>query len=182
MSASKFPAPIVKFSVAAVLAIIALVGAAAARAQNAKQTAAAPFDAPFPPAIAAGKTVFLSNAGLSPDPRDRILSSGKAVTLPFSQFYQSMQSWARYQLVDSPSAADLVFEFSLTSNYSWCTDPQNCQAALVEVVIYDAKTHFRLWTFDEPIFKAMLNSNFTKNINQAMSEMMADLKSAAPNQ
>ena len=178
MPASKTFARVARLAIAFALTLVAFTFAASVQAQQNAQ----PFVAPIPPQIVSAKTVFLSNAGLAPDPRDRILASGKTVTLPFSQFYSAMQTWGRYQIVDSPSAADLVFEFSLTSNYSWCTDPQNCQAALVEVVIYDAKTHFRLWTFDEPIFKAMLNSNFTKNINQAMSEMMADLKSAAPNQ
>src|ERR1700722_3630283 len=105
MSASKFSVRLSKFATAAVLAIVALSCASTAHAQKTKPADAEPFVAPFPPAIAAGKTVFLSNAGLSPDPRDRILSSGKPVTLPFSPFYLDMQSWGRYQLVDSPSAA-----------------------------------------------------------------------------
>lgn len=178
MPASKTFARVARLAIAFALTLVAFTFAASVQAQQNAQ----PFVAPIPPQIVSAKTVFLSNAGLAPDPRDRILASGKTVILRFSQFYSAMQTWGRYQIVDSPSAADLVFEFSLTSPLSFCSDPQNCQAALVEVVIYDAKTHFRLWSFDEPVFKAMLNSNYTKNVNQAMTELMADLKTAAPPQ
>jgi hypothetical protein len=179
MSASKLFGRLAKFSLCAALSFITLGAATAAHAQNTKRASNDPFVAPFPPAIAAGKTVFLSNAGAAPDPVERMMSSGKPMALPFSQFYSAVQSWGRYQIVDSPAAADLVFEFSLTNTVATCSDPQNCQVALVEVVIYDAKTHFRLWTFEEPVFTAMLTSNFIKNFNQAMTQLMADLKTAA---
>jgi hypothetical protein len=63
-----------------------------------------PAPAPIPLQITAGKRVFISNAtgesNLPPDVGDTT----------YNQFYASLKSWGRYELVSTPADADLVFE------------------------------------------------------------------------
>ncbi len=146
----------------------------AAQAQASKQ----PFVAPFPPGIAAAKTVFLSNAGIAPDLRNVIESSSNTAA-PFSQLYAGFQTWGRYRLVGSPADADLVFEFSFSDPATTCSNEKTCTTAVMELAIYDAKTHFRLWTFEEAVDNALLTSNFVKNIGQTVATLISEVKLAA---
>jgi hypothetical protein len=77
--------------------LVLAVSAACAAAQD-------PATAPIPSQIITGMKAFISNA------------SGESITPPgsagltYNQFYSSMKSWGRYELVSAPVDADLVFE------------------------------------------------------------------------
>jgi hypothetical protein len=171
MFASKSSLRIAKFSLAAVLAIITLCRAASLRAQ----AGAPPFVAPVPPQLYSDKFVFLSNAGVAPDLRDRIDSAGPSQSAPFSQLYAALQNSKRLRLTSSPAEAELVFEFSFTDPATTCGNEKTCPTAIMELAIYDVKTHFRLWTFIEPVDGALLTSNFMKNISQTIATLVAEV-------
>ena len=172
MSAFKLSPRLSKFAVVAALVFVILLSAGVAGAQK----NAAPFVAPVPEQILNAKTVFISNAGLDPEIRERLNSANGAVA-PFSQFYSAVQSYGRYTIVPSPATADLVLEYSLTNPVGSClTNSQTCSTLRMTLAIYDVKTHFVLWTFMEQVDSAMLSSNFAKNVSATVQTLVADLK------
>jgi hypothetical protein len=66
--------------------------------------------APLPQQIIKGKKVFISYAGGDSNG----LYSGGSERL-YNQFYAAMKDWGRYQLIDSPADADLVFEIGFSN-------------------------------------------------------------------
>lgn len=136
----------------------------ALKAQQAKETPAAP----VPAQILTAKKVFISNAGnLMGEPYQ-----------PYDEFYAAMKSWGRYELVAAPADADLVFEIRFTAlaledSKEFAIYPQ------LELAIVDVKTHFRLWTITKDVESARLESNREKNFNQAMANLVEDVKKLA---
>jgi hypothetical protein len=134
--------------------------------------------APVPPALRMAKTVFISNAGadsgLFPHPftgdPDRA----------YNELYAAVQSWGRYQLVSSPSDADLVFELQLTApngpsnpnKQSGASDP----LPMLRLVILDRSTHYILWALTESIAPAQLQKTHDRNFDDAMAALATDLK------
>ena len=171
MSASGCFIRLCKLSMAAVLTLGALGCAASSRAQSNAQ----PFVAPVSPQLYNDKFVFLSNAGLAPDLRDRIDSAATNTSSPFNQLYAALQNSKRFHLTSTPADAELVFEFSFTDPATTCYNQKTCTTAIMELAIYDVKTHFRLWTFIEPVDGALLTSNFVKNISQTIATLVNDV-------
>ncbi|HEY2822691.1 MAG TPA: hypothetical protein VGJ06_16725 [Candidatus Acidoferrum sp.] len=161
-----------KFRIYRIGLAIALLSVPAFGAQQPKQAVA-----PVPVQIVSAKTVFISNAG-----GDSVLFPDEFSGTPdrvYNQFYETMKSWGRYELVTAPAEADLVFEIRLIApnggvsvvngvGNSW-TDPQ------FRLVILDPKTHVGLWTFIEHIQRADTHAR-PKSINQAISIYKADIK------
>jgi hypothetical protein len=171
MPAPNVSARLAKLSVILVFALMSLSLATTSRAQNAAQ----PFVAPVPPQLVDSTIVFLSNGGVSPDLRDRITSAGPNANTPYNQLYDALQNSKRFRLASTPGAAELVFELSFTDPATTCGNDKTCTAMQMELVIYDVKTHFRLWTFIEPVDSALLNSNFVKNLNATVAALVADV-------
>jgi len=72
------------------------------------QQAGAPA-APVPTQIASAKKVFISNMGI--DTISAVVFRRElAENKPYNEFYAAVKAWGRYQLVDSPADADLVYE------------------------------------------------------------------------
>ena len=125
--------------------------------------------APVPEQIVTAKRVFISNAG-----GESILFPSDFSGTPdraYNQFYAAMPA---------PAEADLVLEIRLIApiggvhvtkgdGSSW-TDPQ------FRLVILDPKTHVGLWTFIEHIQMPSLTKNRDKKFDQAMANMVADVK------
>ena len=88
----------------AVLAMT-LLSTLATEAQQAKRFA----PAPVPSQIAAAKKVVISNAG-NDIPSAYFLDWLGNPDRTYNQFYSACKSWGRFELVPSPSDADLVFE------------------------------------------------------------------------
>ena len=133
---------------------------------------------PVPPAISSAKTVFLANGGadggLFPEPFSGDPNRG------YFSLYTQLKAMGKYDLVDDPSQADLVVNISLVAP----TGPHNDQKTLgtadplpfFRLVIYDAKSHFALWTITEPIYIAFRQKTHDKNFDDAMTNVTADLK------
>jgi len=142
----------------------ALVPATQLKAQQKKETVIAP----VPPQIFTSKKVFISNAGYDSIAFAVFKKEGESEK-PYNQFYASMKSWGRYDLVDSPSDADLVFEIRFTTDLPTAT-PQ------WELAILDVKTHFKLWSITAPVQGAIRKVTWEKNFSQGIANLMDDLK------
>jgi hypothetical protein len=137
----------------------------------------APAPAPVPSAILAAKTVFISNAGadsgLFPSP-----FSGDP-DRAYQQFFSTVQSWNRYQLISNPAQADFVFELRLTAP----NGPQSPNKAtgasdplpMFRLIIYDRSTHYILWALTESIAPATLQKNHDRNFDEALQQLSEDL-------
>jgi hypothetical protein len=129
---------------------------------------------PVPPAIAAAKTVFVSNAGsdsgLFPEPftgdPDR----------PYTEFYTALKATGNYTLVGDPAQADLVLELRLIAPYG-PTEANKQKGAsdplpMFRLVVYDGKTHYILWTVTSSIELAYLQKTHDKNFDMALTEVL----------
>ena len=151
-----------------------LIGACSAMAQQAVPVAAGP----VPPAVAAAKKIFVSNAGadsgLFPSPFSGDQSSG------YSQLYAGLKATGRYQLVADPANADLVLELQLTapsgptngSKVNGASDP----VPMFRLVVYDAKTHFVLWALTQSIDVAFLQKTHDRNFDDALSAILTEFE------
>jgi hypothetical protein len=136
-----------------------------------------PADGPIPPQIAAAQKVFISNAGGATFEAiiDETVFNG-GPDRPYNEFYSAMKGWGRYALVSSPADADLVFEVSWTLSDTGLKLPVLGQ---LRMVVIDPKTRITVWNFTEYVRGAILQGNRDKNFSQAMSTIMARLKSVA---
>lgn len=158
----------------------ALLGGTALCAQDTASTPPAPNVplAPVPAPLLSAKKVFISNAGadsgLFPHP-----FSGDP-DRPYNQFYLDVKSWGRYELVDDPADADLVFELHLTapngpqnpSKQNGASDP----LPMFRLTILDRKTHYVLWALTESIGFAFLQKTHDHNFDLALAAITDDLK------
>jgi len=156
------------------LALIAILPAVAARAQQLPGAGTAP----VPPALLTATKVFVSNAGadsgLFPHP-----FSGDP-DRPYNQFYAALKGWGRYELVGDPKDADLVFELQLIAP-NGPTNPSKMAGAsdplpMFRLLIFDRKTHYILWTFTESIDPAALQKTHDHTFDEAGTALMLDLK------
>ena len=149
-----------------------------AAAQSQPASPAAPAHPPVPPAILSAKTIFISNAGsdsgLFPHP------FGGDPDRAYVEFYETVESWHRYQLVSNPAQADLVLELRLNAP----NGPQNPNKAtgasdplpMLRLVIYDRPTHYILWALTESIAPADLQKNHDRNFDLALERLTDDVK------
>jgi hypothetical protein len=133
---------------------------------------------PVPPAVAAAKKIFVSNAGadsgLFPSPFSGDQSRG------YSQLYAGLKATGRYQLVADPANADLVLELQLTapsgptngSKVNGASDP----VPMFRLVVYDAKTHFVLWALTQSIDVAFLQKTHDRNFDDALSAILTEFE------
>ncbi len=136
---------------------------------------------PVPSAIRAAKMIFVSNAGsdsgLFPEP-----FSGDP-SRPYNEFYNQLKAAGHYQLVDDPSAADLVLELQLTSpsgpqrpsKQNGASDP----LPMLRLVVYDRKTHYILWAVTESVEMAFLQKTHDRNLDNAIKAILTDFEAAA---
>lgn len=138
----------------------------------------APALAPVPAPLLNAKKVFISNggadSGLFPHP-----FSGDP-DRPYNQFYGNIKSWGRYELVDDPADADLVFELHLIapngpqspSKQNGASDP----LPMFRLVILDRKTHYVLWALTESVGFAFLQKTHDHNFELALAAITDDLR------
>jgi hypothetical protein len=129
---------------------------------------------PLPPALASAKTIFVSNAGadsgLFPEP-----FSGDP-DRAYTEFYAALKATGDYTLAGDPSQADLVLELRLLapegpsepSKQKGASDP----LPSFRLVVYDAKTHYILWTVTNSIDLAFLQKTHDKNFDVALAGVL----------
>jgi hypothetical protein len=162
-----------------VLLLVSLVipGLPASRliAQQSKPAVAAP----IPTQILTAKKVFVANAGSEEPSSDDSLFNG-GPDRAYNQFYASMKTWGKYELVSGPGDADLLFEIRFTvppapravvrgdSEGLTAYDPQ------LRLEIRDPKSHAILWGFTDHVQWAILKGNRDKNFDLALARLVAD--------
>ena len=125
--------------------------------------------APVPTQIASAKKVFISNMGT-----DTISAAFRMENKPYNEFYAAVKAWGRYQLVDSPADADLVYEIGFSAPIVQEELPPYYSPQF-NLSIVDARTHFRLWTLLALVRAA--NGNFFGN--RAIGSLASDKNLAA---
>jgi hypothetical protein len=135
-----------------------------------------PASAPVPSSLLSAKKVFISNAGadsgLFPHP-----FSGDP-DRAYNQFYANVSSWGRYELVATPSEADLIFELQLSAP----NGPSNADKSkgasdplpMFRLVIYDRPTHYVLWALTESIAPAEKQKTHDHNFDEALANLVLD--------
>ena len=160
---------------ATLILVLAIAGSATAQQPNYDATG------PVPPAIRNAKTIFVSNAGsdsgLFPEPFTGSPSR------PYARFYDELKATGHYQLVDDPSAADLVLELQLMAP----NGPQNPNKQygasdplpMLRLVVYDRKTHYILWAASESVGLAFLQKTHDHNLDSAVDAILTDFETTA---
>ncbi|HZZ39551.1 MAG TPA: hypothetical protein VFE06_10485 [Acidobacteriaceae bacterium] len=145
---------------------------------------APPPPAPIPAPIRAAHTLFIANAGMDAFSLQAFQELGLAKTNTYDSLYAAIESWKTVQLVSSPADADLVLNIRCTAPFIGNHNGWNFQDVLAtttwqfqyEITIYDAKTHFLLWTLTEPVRPANLTATWHKNIANANAILAGQLQ------
>jgi hypothetical protein len=134
--------------------------------------------APVPSQVLTGKKVFISNV-----PGAVFLSPRTAEDdpyRPYNQFYASIKNWGYYELVSTPADADLIFEINLSDRPTLgnAMVQGSIRLAYLDLTVRDPKTQTILWWFAERVQGANRPATGEKNYNQAMTNLMNDVKKA----
>ena len=144
-----------------------------------------PPPAPIPAQISAARKVFISNGG---GESTETVAHGTALNggpdRAYNQFYAAVKDQGQYELVSSPSDADLVFEigwsFTAVGLKEWREfNPIEFNPPVVgqlRLAMIDPKTHITLWTITEYIRGAALLGNRDKNFDDAMTRVISRLR------
>jgi hypothetical protein len=134
--------------------------------------------APMPSQLLAGRKVFISNV-----PGSLFFSPRNAEDdpyRPYNQFYASLKNWGYYELVSTPAEADLIFEINLADRptLSNASVQSTVRLAYLDLTVRDPKTQAVLWWFAEHIQGANRPATGEKNYNDAMTNLVNDVKKA----
>jgi hypothetical protein len=144
-------------------------------AANLHLFAQSPPPVPVPSQFATAKTAFLASAGSSAvSIREKDVSS-----MIYTSMYRFLASAKMYQLTTAPADAELSMALSLESVVTSVTNGSSFGYTFIRLSVVDTKTHSLLWNIDEPINGAFREKTFLKNVDDATSRVMADLKSLA---
>jgi len=119
--------------------------------------------APLPAPMVDAKRVYLVN------------ESAKSELFDF--FYEEMKTWNRYEIVDSPDKADLVFELTIQDDKGVYTNPANLRSYSyskykVRLAVTQSKT--LLWSTTEAV-----KGTKDKDQQKAIKRLIDDLKRRA---
>ncbi len=138
--------------------------------------------APIPAQILSATKVFIANGG-GDESRDEGAFYTGGPNRAYNEFYAAMQAWKHYELVASPTDADLIFEIRFTvfqlqrervmQDDAGAYDPQ------LRIVIRDPKTHQTLWGLTEHPKTAVLQSNRDNNFEIALAAIVAEVEKIA---
>jgi hypothetical protein len=147
---------------------------------------------PVPSAITRAKTIFVSNAGADAGLFPERLPFGSTSesqpftgdsARPYTQFSTALQAAKQYTLVSDPSQADIVLELRLTAPYGPASPNRQNGASdplpQFRLVVYDARSHFILWTFTQSIEPAFLQKTHDKNFDQALAALLTQFMTIA---
>ena len=156
--------------------LFATLSLATAAAQH--PSAVAP-SAPVPTPILTARKVFIANGGYDANSRAAFEREHQS-NRPYNELYAAMKKWGHYELVSAPAESDLVFTIRFTAPIS-NLDKLTSYQPQMEVTIFDAKTHFVLWTITAPVEGAYRKTTWDRNFAQGMSTLMTELKALTEN-
>jgi hypothetical protein len=156
---------------------VILTAGPALSAQQVNQSPVPP--APVPSQVLTGKKVFISNVpgALFSSPR----TAEDDPYRPYNQFYASIKNWGYYELVPAPAEADLILEISLVDRPTLgnALVQSSIRLAYLDLTVRDPRTQVVLWWFAERLQGANRPATGEKNYNQAMTNLVNDVKKAA---
>lgn len=136
----------------------------------------APVEAPVSSQILNARRVFVSNAGsdsYGAESYFRLTKYDGGPDRVFHQFYSALKRWGKYELVDAPADADVVFAVRFTSpivdkatKYELVYDPQ------LDLTIVDPRSHVVMWTITEHIQPANSVDENNRNFDHAVARMV----------
>lgn len=134
---------------------------------------------PVPPAMAAAKSVFVSNSGSDIDLFPGIHSEGHQLLYlfngdedrPYSEFCSALAATGDYKLPSDPSQADLVLELQLRAHPASDLGAPGPLAEL-RLIVYGGQSHYVLWTITQAIEPANLQKNRDKNFDEAITNLL----------
>ena len=132
--------------------------------------------APTPPQILTAKKVFVANAGgdeMTGD--DRHFSGGP--DRAYNEFYAAMKSWGRFEIVNSPSDADLLLE--IRQYVSAVTPTGGGNSSFIpqfQLNIRDPKTNAMLWGFNVHSRFGVGQADSDRNFDSAVGRLATDLR------
>jgi hypothetical protein len=118
------------------------------------------------------KKIFISNGGEEPGSN----AKGHA----YDQFYAAMKKFGRYEIVDSPSESDVVFEIRATV-HSQVSSGNTVLITYLNLTILDPKTRIVLWTKAEDLCCgfSLKNTNLSDSFDKGMKKIMRDVEDLA---
>ena len=157
--------PILKPTLACVLVIL-IVGAVL-QAEEPGQMA---FNEPAQQLMSARK-VFIVDGGTE---AAHCFSGG--VDRHYRQFYAAMRSWGRYELVKTPSDADLIFDIRLNAPSSKCALNETAGRPAFNLAIFDSRNHVGLWALTEQVKAGNKQKRADENFDLAVNRLVETVK------
>ena len=132
--------------------------------------------APVPSQIQQAQTIFLTNSGSDPNfPID--------ATKAYNDIYAALQTWGRYELVNSPDQADLVFQLK---GIAPITDVSGNRGGVYSVTspafqltILDPKSNIALWTITSPVTVHGRNQALARWVSLSETNLVSRVKVVA---
>jgi hypothetical protein len=163
------------------------------------QQVVAPPPPPPPPAaviskVTAAKKIFLSNGGVDHG-FNQLIPGGPDVT--YNELYASLKQWGYFQLVDSPSQADLIFEIRSSTivheyiikpggNVNIASDTTEAYIPIFTLSIFEASTHDPVYSIVMPAGRGSNKAKgaiaFTQSIGVLTDKIKALVVVSAPTQ
>src|ERR1700722_19358558 len=145
------------FPLALLLASTPLTGA-----QQASITA----PSPIPPQITSAHTIFIANGGGT----NYFNAFTGGADRGYSQLFTTVQQWNRYQIVDSPSQADLIFEIHAVAPLVRVAGDDGSVGYNPQLIlrILDPKTNALLWTTTSNVKAAGSQSSRDKGFDESV--------------
>lgn len=97
----------------------------------------------------------------------------------YEQFYDVVDKWGRYRIVDAPNNAQLIFEIGRRCPAApWAIRGWSGDPAIV-LVIRDEQSRAVLWTITTYIRGSTFKQPFQKSWNKGMHELFSNLEKVA---
>jgi hypothetical protein len=127
--------------------------------------------APIPVPLLSAQKVFLANGGVDSISMDAFKKAAQ-VNEPYNSLYLALQNWGHWQLLASPSDADLILVVRFTAPL--VTGPS--YAPQLELTLLDGKTHAPVWSLTQPVEGAFRVATWKKNYGDGIAALMTQLK------
>jgi hypothetical protein len=143
--------------------------------------------------VTAAKKIFLSNAGADHG-FPQLIPGGPNVA--YNELYASLKQWGYFQLVDSPSQADLIFEIRSSTivhddvkpggNVNIASDTTEAYIPIFTLSIFEASTHDPVYSIVMPAGRGSNKAKgaiaFTQSIGVLTDKIKALVSVPAPPQ
>jgi hypothetical protein len=136
------------------------------RAQQTSITA----PAPIPPQITSAHTIFIANGGGT----NYFNAFTGGADRGYNQLFTTLQQWNRYQIVDSPSQGDLIFEIHAVAAVVSVAGDDGSVGYNPQLIlrILDPKTNALLWTTTSNVKAAGRQSSRDKGFDESVDVLV----------